>query len=355
MVMEDDYKVRLLDDPPPAASRLRGEDQPPAPGSETEVPDVMTIEWSEGAGSEDNAPPPPPADGPEDENLTDPRPRKQPIGVFAPAFADTHRRFWEKTAAFWAITLPGIVGACMVMWLGALEPLIACTLACGLTAGVAALQAIPRTAPRIDKPGRVLLPVMAASLVIGGGALLGIRSLLFRPSAAGMILWGVGSYLGLFYLLSFLGPLGAYAPPRKWPSEAWQMTMNWHRAAGIVILTSVYALLIAPAAIVLPFAPRKLGGRLSRLAESPTWAWLLPLARISLAAPSFERGLKPPSNSALVTAVGSAARAAAAYLSAVPLIAAGSWYVVLTSATRLLTEMGSVCLASAGEGAQQPA
>ena len=346
MDMKDDCELRLLEGIPPDADL-----QQEAPVTETGSAQGVAMEWTTSTDNEDAAPLPlDDLDAPADEPA-DPRPRKEPTGVFAPAVAGPHGRFWEKTAAFWCISLPGIAGSCMVMWLGALEPLIACTLACGLCAGIAAFGAVPSAAPRAAGPRHVLLPVLLVSLIIGSAMLLGIRALLFRPTTAQIIAWGIACYVMLFYLLSFIGPLGAYAAPRNWFTEVWQMSMNWHRAVGIAALTTAGVLLAAPAALVLGFAPRRFGPRLGRIAEDEFWSWLLLPAEMCLRVPVFERGLKPPSSSPIVRALATSLRAISNYLAAVPLIAGGCWFVLLTTATRLLTEMNSACLAAACENA----
>ncbi|NQT21542.1 MAG: hypothetical protein HQ592_17690 [Planctomycetes bacterium] len=273
----------------------------------------------------------------------------QPHGlaaVFSIPFKDGPQRFWEKAAAFWAISVIGVAAAATVTWLGwsAIGPVLSCAIACGLTAGVAASGAIRLQAPKARAMAAILLPAVLAAGVLCAVLLGSAHILLFMPSAAEIIMVSAVCYFGVYCTVSLLAPAGARERPAQWPHAAALALTNWHKAAGLVILTFVYLSAAPLAAVCIAASPAFFEKVLAARARKRHSAWLGHLAALSKMLSGADREEKLSAHTGVARLARRAARWAGGFLTALPAIVLGSWYAGLSTAALLLAQFGSAPL-----------
>ena len=263
--------------------------------------------------------------------------------LFSIPFEHGPQRFWEKAAAFWAISAIGVAAASIVTWQGwsAIGPILSCGIACGLTAGVAASGAIHMRTTQARRMARILLPAALAGCALCA-VLLGFAHLvLFFPSTSEIIIVSAACYFGVYCVVSLLAPAGALERPAGWPHAAARAFASWHKAAGLGIFTVIYLLAPPIAAVFIAAAPAFFEKALTAQARKKHWAWLGHLAALSrmFSGPDREEKISARVGAArVITEVG---RRAGVFLAALPAIIIGSWYAGLSSAALLLAQFGS--------------
>jgi len=263
-------------------------------------------------------------------------------------FNDTPRRFWEKAAAFWGLGLVGVAAAAVITWLGwlAFGPILSCGIACGLTAGLVASHATAESRPRPRGVPMVLLPATLAATMLCALVLGAAHQLLFLPSTGRIVAVSATCYFGLYCVASFVAPVGAFGPPAQWPGAVCEIIANWHKAAGIIILSFLYLLVSVPAALVISAAPEFFEAKLVRLSENPLWRWLVSFAGVCSLASARARDGKLSPALGLGRIFSLAWQRCAILLATLPAIIIGSWYTISTSASYMLAQLSHTGLAA---------
>lgn len=266
--------------------------------------------------------------------------------LFSMPFADGPQRFWEKAAAFWAISAIGVAAAAIVTRQGwdAIGAVLSCGIACGLTAGIPASGAIRMRAPQVRRMARILLPAALAAGVLCALLLGFAHLLLFLPSTSEIIIVSAACYFSIYCVVSLLVPAGALERPGRWPHAAARAFGNWHRAAGLSILTFIYLLAVPIAAVFIAAAPAFFEKVLTAQARKKYWAWLGHLAALSRMFSGADREEKISARVGIARVITEAGRRAGVFLATLPAIIIGSWYAGLSSAAFLLAEFGSTPL-----------
>ena len=281
-------------------------------------------------------------------------------------FSDAPPRFWEKAIAFWAIGLVGVAAATISTWLGwgAVGPILSCGIACGLMTGATVWSALPclpaiarrrravlppslklwRTNPRPRSVFQLILPATLAAVILCALIMGLAHQWLFLPSTAELLGVSAVCYFIVYCAASFLAPVGAFDSAARWPAAVHEMAANWHKAAGVGILTLAYLLATVPAAVVIASSPVFFEGWLLRLTEKPRWAWLLPMAEASRMVSAWALQIKLASSGGFRKAVLLAGRRCVIFAASLPVIIMGSWYAILTATARMLAQLGWVRL-----------
>jgi len=259
-------------------------------------------------------------------------------------FKDVPARFWEKTTAFWAVSVLGIVSGGQAIRAGWHNfPLMAgaatvFAVACGLAAGGVALQAKTEgSKQRRGVPAGLALSVGLACMVsfIGIAA---VCSVLIAPAwlEAGSISFTI--YMLAFSVMVFAAPAVFDAGIRCIPAIAGRFAASWHTMLGATLVAAAYAAFALPIAAATAVAPKTAKACLDGLARAPHLFWLSSLARVCTMVADVVGHFREVSGEGAGRLLSIIARRLKMLAAGFPMMTLGTWYAVAVTMAGVVDE-----------------